>query len=347
MGANVSSNGEKGSSSYSLPSTSSRLNQSSKSPTSEPSKIKKRKHSGFATLRRKIIRHYKRLSKSLDHARAIRDLISTWNSQELSALVQEYEQLAVLKELTIQADLARPPASSVKQDLSDLYTYNFCTDVDLIFQKAVFPVHRAILSVRCPYFKKLLAKHPGYGVQVPVDISTPGMDIPTFSTLLQGLYTGDFTDSSRTNVDVLIKLGNEFGTPSALETDLQELLDSGEQYDTVLVFSSDTQEFRCHKAILAARSPFFRNLLMRRARTGDFTEQLLPTRIVLDENVIPRRYAQVLLHALYLDSVELNCILRSATEPDVKPKALQLNIEEAMEVYQIGRFLDLAILSQG
>ena len=33
-------------------------------------------------------------------------------------------------------------------------------------------------------------------------------------------------------------------------------------------------------------------------------------RIVLDEFVIPKRYARVLLHAVYLDTVDLSLILR-------------------------------------
>jgi hypothetical protein len=36
-----------------------------------------------------------------------------------------------------------------------------------------------------------------------------------------------------------------------------------------------------------------------------------PTRIILDESVIPRRYAHVLMQALYLDTVDMNCIVRS------------------------------------
>ncbi|XP_014677486.1 PREDICTED: BTB/POZ domain-containing protein 7-like [Priapulus caudatus] len=352
MGANVSSSGEKASPTCNPPTaSSSKGNIIAKSPPSDLMKIKKRKHSGFATLRRKIIRHYKRLSKSLDHARAIRDLISTWNSSELSTLVQEYEQLAVLKELTIQADLARPPAPSAKQDLSDLYDYKFCADVELVFQRAVFPAHRAILSARCPYFRRLLAAHPGRGARVTIDAAAaaaPGMRAATFSALLRGLYTGDFAAAGGEDADVLARLSDEFGTPNALDGDLQELLEgAGESGDVVLLFSANSQEFRCHRAILAARSLFFRNLLARRARAEGDAATATTTRIVLDENVIPRRYALVLLHSLYVDAVDLSCVLRAATEPDVKPKTPQLAIDEAMEVHQIGRFLDLAILSQG
>ena len=35
-------------------------------------------------------------------------------------------------------------------------------------------------------------------------------------------------------------------------------------------------------------------------------------RIVLDESVIPKRYARVLLHAVYLDTVDLSLILRGS-----------------------------------
>ena len=42
-----------------------------------------------------------------------------------------------------------------------------------------------------------------------------------------------------------------------------------------------------------------------------------PIRIVLDESVIPRRYARVLMQALYLDSVDLNCIVRSGYSASV------------------------------
>ncbi len=38
---------------------------------------------------------------------------------------------------------------------------------------------------------------------------------------------------------------------------------------------------------------------------------MTPTRIILDESVIPRRYAHVLMQALYLDTVDMNCIVRS------------------------------------
>lgn len=337
---------------------------------------KKKKSSKLATLRKKLIRA-RRHSRSFDHARAMRELTSTWTIRELNALVEEYEAGIVLKELAILANLARPHANTFKEDLSALYDYKYCTDVDLIYQGACFPAHRAILSIRCPFFRDLLARHRDFGVQIPVSIRTPGVDIHMFSALLRYLYTGEF-NIEENKFDVLVQLGDEFGVPNPLEHDLRTLLDTGEYSDAVLMFTSDTEthepmtpdgtssaevrtsknELRCHRAILAARSPFFRNLLLRRARSGEeLTERALrsPTCIVLDESVIPKQYARVLLHAIYLDSVDLNHIVRSSTsvcslsevQAMVAGKAHMTHTDEAMEIYQIAQFLDFHILAQG
>lgn len=121
---------------------------------------KKKKMTGFATLRKKFIRR-RRSSKACDHGRIIRDLVCTWSHLEATALLEEYEALAALKDLHVQAELARPPAATFKQDLSMLYDYKHCSDVDLVYRGACFPVHRAVLSARCPYFRDLLAGCPG------------------------------------------------------------------------------------------------------------------------------------------------------------------------------------------
>lgn len=121
---------------------------------------------GFATLRKKFIRR-RRSSKACDHGRIIRDLVSTWSHLEATALLEEYEALAALKDLHVQAELARPPAATYKQDLSKLYDYKHCSDVDLVYRGACFPVHRALLSARCPYFRDLLAGCPGISKFLP------------------------------------------------------------------------------------------------------------------------------------------------------------------------------------
>lgn len=164
-----------------------------------------------------------------------------------------------------------------------------------------------------------------------MELRTPNLEVQMFSALLRYLYTGDICPHDATlEANLLRRLSEEFGTPNPLEHDLRYLLDTGDYADAALVFTSDSDyqrpdsgsseygfrpklELPCHKAILSARSPFFRNLIQRRTRSGeDHTERALhiPTRIVLDESVIPKRYARVLLHAVYLDTVDLSLIMR-------------------------------------
>ncbi|KAJ8923731.1 hypothetical protein NQ315_010312 [Exocentrus adspersus] len=337
---------------------------------------RKKKVTGFATLKKKFIRR-RRSSKACDHGRMLRELVADWSALEIAALLEEYEALAALKDLCVQAELARPPAATFKQDLSALYDFKYCTDADLVYRGACFPIHRALLSARCPYFRDLLAGCPGYGARICLELRTATVDVQLFSALLRYLYTGDICPHN-TNIDMnlLRRLREEFGTPNALEADLRYLLETGDYADAALVFTSDGSdcqrpdsgsseygfrpklELPCHKAILSARSPFFRNLLQRRSKSGeDHTERALhiPTRIVLDETVIPKRYARVLLHAIYLDQVDLSLISRGGCGGGLGEaqalahtgRARPSPLEEAMELYQIGRFLELDILSQG
>ncbi|KAH8420214.1 hypothetical protein KR009_007314 [Drosophila setifemur] len=342
---------------------------------------RRKRATGFATLKRKFIRR-RRSSKACDHARVLRDFVSDWAPMELAALCEEFEALSALRDLSVQAELARPPATTYKQDLAALYDQNLCTDCDLVFRGTIFPVHRSILSARCVYFRDLLAGCPGFGARICLELPTSPIDVQLFSSLLRYLYTGDLC-SHNPNIDVTLlgQLGEDFGTPNPLEHDLRYLLETGDYADAALVFTADGTndylrqdsgsseygfrpkiELPCHKAILSARSPFFRNLIARRTRNIDeYVERSLhvPTRIVLDETVIPKRYARVLLQAIYLDTVDLTLILRgvgSGTSAGslgevhaltntgrVRPTTL----EEAMELYQIGRFLELDILAQG
>ena len=342
------------------------------------SKDKKKKASKFATLRRKLIR-VRRHSRSCDYGKSLRDLISLWSVRDISALVNEFEALIALKEIAISTNLARPPANMHRQDLSHLYLCRYCTDVDLVFRGTIFPAHRALLSVRSPFFKDLLSRHYTIGGQVPVKLRTHGVDPALFSVLLKYLYTDHINsdDLRLDGQDILLKVADELGMPNPLEQDIRTLLETGDYSDAILVFSSDPDlndslsseagssealnrssklELPCHKAILAARSPFFRNLLVRRAHLGDDSViQTSPSVIVLDEEVISRRYARVLLNSLYLDSVDLSLIMRGSTsmcslsevQAIVAGKGQMTLVDEAMEIYQIGQFLDFPALSQG
>lgn len=354
---------------------------------------RRKKVTGFATLRKKLISRRRRSSKC-DHGRVLREFVSNWSTTELFALLEEYEALSALKDLSVQAELARPPATTFKQDLSTLYDCKLCTDCDLVFRGNVFPVHRALLSARCPYFRDLLSGCPGFGARIMLELRSSPVDVQMFSSLLRYLYTGDLCQHDPTiDVGVLRRLGEDFGTPNPLEHDLRYLLETGDYADACLVFTSESNdchrpdsgsseygfrpklELPCHKAILSARSPFFRGMIQRRLRS--FEEHTndraihVPTRIVLDETVIPKRYARVLLHAIYLDHVDLSLIIRGGHSVTAVPSTSAATtstaasnisevqaisssrvrasspLEEAMELYQIGRFLELDILAQG
>uniref|UniRef100_A0A8C6VUH1 BTB (POZ) domain containing 7 n=1 Tax=Nothobranchius furzeri TaxID=105023 RepID=A0A8C6VUH1_NOTFU len=338
---------------------------------------RKKKSLGLATLKRRFIKRRKS-SRSADHARQMRELLSGWDVRDTNALVEEYEGTAALKELSFQASLARAEAPSLHRDLAALYQHKYCTDVDLIFQSTCFPAHRAILAARCPFFKTLLSSSPVYGAEVLMDIDTAGIDVRMFSALLHYLYTGEFgvggaEDTRLQNVDVLVQLSEEFGTPNSLEADMKGLFDYMCYYDALLSFSSDSEmierasgapetpeeDLRAHKAILSARSPFFRNLLQRRIRTGEeITERTLHThtRIVLDESIIPRKYVQVILHCMYTDVVDLGLVLRGSPSAcslgEVQAlvsggRGASTRTEEAMELYHIALFLEFSMLAQG
>lgn len=355
---------------------------------SEAKEKKKKSLSKFATLRKKFVRS-RHQNRSHDHAKTVREMLSFWPIEDIKVLVQEYEVTSTIKELSSAASLARPTSHSLRYDLSRLYDCKFCTDVDLIFKNNCFPVHRAILSARSPFFKKLLSQHPEYGAQVHIKLKTPDIDVGLFSVLLRYLYCDDFIEENVGNAELLGQLAREFGVPNALEHDMKQLLDSGELSDAVLIFSLDSDagdstsslhtndsyhcmaqsvhvpsrtsrfEFPCHRAIIASRSPFFRNLINRRAKSGEeLTERTLrtPSRIILDESVIPRRYAFVLLTALYQDTVDMGCVLKgspslcslSEIQAMVSTGRCQMTVvDEAMELYQIGQFLDTQIISQG
>ncbi|CAG0897944.1 unnamed protein product [Darwinula stevensoni] len=387
-------------------------------PHRKPAKMnnpreKKKRMTGLATLRKKLMKR-KRSSRSFDHAKVLREFVSDWSGQELLALVNEYEAMGMVKEFAAQAQLARPPASGFKQDLAELYEKKQATDVNLLFQGQCFPVHRGILSVRCGYFRDLLSRYSGHNAQVPIDGRRLRVDASTFGALLRYLYTGELVRAPGTNLDMVLRLSGEFGTPCAVESDARYLLETGELADCLLVFQGHTSantrvcramsassstysaidpsasdygfhhrmELPCHKAVLAARSPFFRNLIARRSRLAEESLEGRSAlvhhqsmRILLDPEVVPLRFAHVILTAIYLDTVDLGLILSDssggaggggvggsqtpsprpspscspnpgAASLPLHPPSPQPLLQETMELYGIGRFLELDVLCQ-
>ena len=63
---------------------------------------KKKKATNPTTWKKRLVLKRKRVSKSSDHSRLIRELVSTWSPQEIRTLHEEYESISALKDLTIQ-----------------------------------------------------------------------------------------------------------------------------------------------------------------------------------------------------------------------------------------------------
>ena len=324
----------------------------------------KKNVSKFATLRKKLSRH-RSSHKTRNYVKHIRGLTQSWNTHQINALVEEYESLSALKDLSIQTSLARPQVRALKEDLLALYEKQCFTDVVLEFKGVKFYCHRFLLSLRSPFFQTLLAKNPGHNARVCVNIDNPELTVDIFQMMIHYLYTGDVPtiDTALDNLEILMKLGEEFGTPNVLEYDMNILLNSNRFSDVILVFqdnfgtasqSKETVradscfELHCHKAILAARSPFFHSLLTKLLKQ---TVQSQPLRLVLDEKIIPRQYGRVLLQCMYLDCVDVSSVIRWASGSDERsvedPHKLLTVPEVAMEVYEIARFLNFSTLEQG
>ena len=94
---------------------------------------KKKRRSGLSTLKRKLVGKKKNW-RAADHARHFKEHFSGRPTQLLSSLLEHYEVLLAMRDLKIQADLARPPAPTLQQNLENLYSQGQCPDFTLVYQ---------------------------------------------------------------------------------------------------------------------------------------------------------------------------------------------------------------------
>ena len=325
-----------------------------------------------------------KLKKSFNHSQVFRDFASLLTIRDLAQIFEEYKATLYLKELSLHAESARPIASTIRNDLSELYDFKHNSDITLIYKGVDFPVHKAIVCVRCPYFRELLGKKQ-LGSLVTVNLEIKGLRVELFNDLLKYLYTGELAgsydpQSNSSSYQALIRISQECGVPNSLSYDLKYLLDTGIYSDASLCFQSSTNEcnlitsdintikkcvcfeqneFSCHQSILAARSPFFRNVILRQQRRNATLKQdTLNQRIkiVLDETIIPRRFARILLHVMYRDADDLmnlvqSCVCKCSTSCSISSSNSKDNlhlslVKEIMEIYEIARFLEIDYLVQ-
>ena len=115
-------------------------------------RTKKKRSYGFATFKKKLIGK-RRHCKGNDHGRCFREHFVDCPSDTLKALCSQYEALTMLRDLSVQANLARPPASTLGQSLAELFASGSCSDIVLVYRGHRIPAHRTILMARCPYFR--------------------------------------------------------------------------------------------------------------------------------------------------------------------------------------------------
>ena len=318
----------------------------------------------IGTIRKKIARTLKG-SRTPDYRRHMRELLEFWDLKDVSFLVQEYEALIALKEITTLAEMARESVANLRSDLIALYDDKYLADTVLEFKGTLFPVHRPILVCRCSFFDKKLSGLSDLRKPVKINCDVEGLTIELFSLLVKYLYTGEMFPDNIDCEEVFKKLGAKFGVPNVLEKDLKLLLESEQLADVTLVVvsggssplhrnnDSSTLEFKCHSAILCSRSSYFKSLISQKIKE-DCTclNPKRPLRIVIDENVLPRQYIRVLLQCLYLDCVDLRSIIKWKTSDDTNGNGgetdkLLTTSEIAMELYEIGKFLDFDAICQG
>ena len=323
-----------------------------------------RKQLKIGTLRKKIAKTLKG-GRTPDYRRHMREMLETWDLKDVSYLVQEYEALLALKDIITMSEMARESVPSLRSDLSSLYESKMLTDVVLVYKGTLIPVHRPILVCRCSFFEKKLSSIIDVRKPVRIDLEVEGLTVSMFSMLIKYLYTGEMFQGKLDCEEIFKKLGERFGVPNVLEKDFKSLLETGLVADVILEVASggnspshrsndvSSLEFKCHSAILSCRSSYFKALITRKFRDDPSSiSAQRPLRIVLDENIIPRQYIRVLLQCMYLDCVDLRSIIKWKTADDNngiggETDKLLSTPEIAMELYEIGKFLDFPALCQG
>ena len=72
--------------------------------------------------------------RAADYARHFKEHFASSPVVLVSSLLEHYEILLAMRDLKIQADLARPPAPTLQQNLETLYSQGHCPDFTLVYQ---------------------------------------------------------------------------------------------------------------------------------------------------------------------------------------------------------------------
>uniref|UniRef100_A0A087YFT6 BTB domain containing 8 n=1 Tax=Poecilia formosa TaxID=48698 RepID=A0A087YFT6_POEFO len=184
------------------------------------------------------------------------------------------------KERKYKEQLRRCLSSALSADLNRLLQEELEADVSLYAGSGSVRAHRAVLLARAPHLLQ------GQTHKDPIIIHLPGYDLPALKDFLRQVYTAEQsmrtaeancdTESSAANQadpHSSTDSGKQINTwrvysgscafvlepASGLSTDLLDLYKRGEQCDITIQVAE--QVFSCHRAILCARSQYFRAML--------------------------------------------------------------------------------------
>ena len=242
----------------------------------------------------------------------------------------------MLKDLSVQADLARPPAQTLGQSLGELFDMESCCDITLVYHGQKIPAHKSVLMARCPYFSRHLAFDSSEEFHIGTRTNV------AIKSVLKYLYTGNSEQlnfGAQTEEAINI-LQEEFGVPNSLESDISFLLETLSLGDLKLIFDDGSIELLCHRTIVAARSPYLSRVISKKTC---HSEQILEIR--LDSEIIPSKYAKILLHAVYLDNLDFRLIEPTPVSGG-NDHDLDRQVQDAMNLFEIGRFLEFNFLAQ-
>ncbi|XP_008405984.1 uncharacterized protein KIAA1107 isoform X2 [Poecilia reticulata] len=171
------------------------------------------------------------------------------------------------KESKYKEQLKRCLSSALSADLNRLLQEELEADVSLYAGSGSVRAHRAVLLARAPHLLQ------GQTHKDPIIIHLPGYDLPALKDFLRQVYTAE--QSMRTaeaNRNAESSTANQadphsstdsgvfvLEPASGLSADLLDLYKRGEQCDITIQVAE--QVFSCHRAILCARSQYFRAML--------------------------------------------------------------------------------------
>ncbi|CAJ0589402.1 unnamed protein product [Cylicocyclus nassatus] len=322
-------------------------------PTAEQRTPKTR--SRLASLAQSSSKHlsklsFKRKNGSREKVKSFRDLISSWPIHDIETLYRELETSRILSLLQNAADYARPQVICLEEQLYSSDT----KDIVLFVENVAYPIHRRVATARCDLIQELLSGQDLLELHL-IPPSGRHLTEQELKMFIRFLYTGTWSGST----EALQFLRDWLKCYRELSTDLrnaEKLALKDGDLKIILASSNSGEEnavkaripdycIRCDSSVIACRSAVFRGLLK---HVGEANS------IVLDEALLPRGFAAVIVHFIYTDELDLSLVPESTNSQSslsearaiVAGRALHSPLHHAIQLIQIAKFFTLEKLVQ-